>query len=148
MIQRYITSIRALEEQVEQAIDAFEKLIAIIDRDEQAPEENFFGSPFGLRLSSMFFTKSAFNIYQDRQVKAFQSLSHLGIHIYSMIGNHPDAATEIGTALLEELRDSAHRINELVQGQRPNREVIQECKFVLEQAQTILSEFSGGRSEN
>jgi hypothetical protein len=148
VVERHIKAIRALEEQIEEAIDAFEKLTAIIDRDEQAPEKHFFDSPFGLRLSSMFFPKPAMGIYRERQVRAFQSITGLGIRIYSMIENHPDAATEIGTAFLAELQGSANRINELVQRQRSNREVIQECKLVIVQARRILSEFGGARTAN
>lgn len=146
VIERHVVPMRTLEEAIENALADFDQLIRIVERDETNPEAHLFSAPFGLQLSSMFFEKAAMKIYQKRQTAAFQALTTLSIHVYSMITDHPNSATMIGTAMLRELGDSADQLNRLVRDGAPNRQLIAESRNVLERSMAILAGLSGGRA--
>jgi predicted translin family RNA/ssDNA-binding protein len=143
VVERHKAALHALEDELENALGDFEKLVDFIDRDEDAPEEHFFGAVFGLRMSSMFFKKAALQTYGKRQVAALQSATRLSIHINSMLAGHPDAASEIGREMLSDLQKSSERINALVRAPATNREIIQECKYVLTQTKAAIGSLLG-----
>lgn len=143
VIERHGASLQALEEQLEGALDKFDKLVDFIDRNEEAPEEHFFGAKFGLRISSMFFQKAFLRTYGSKQIKAFQSVIAVSIYINGMLADHPDAASEIGKEMLSDLQTSSEKIDSLVRAPATNREIIQECKYVLTQTKAAIGKLLG-----
>lgn len=133
------TNLEQLENSLEEIERLFDLLIRTIERGSRHADSEFFEAEFGIGKSSLLLESSRHSAFSTQLADTFGKLSALSLWANHVIGNQPDAAALLGQAIMADLSHASDRLNGLMRTGAKNREMIAECRMVIETLRLALN---------
>ena len=132
-------SLEKLEESLEVSEQAFDVLARAVERGSNDPEREFYKAEFGIGRSSLRLDGARHQAFTSHLADGIARLSALSRWSNHVISQHPEAASRLGQAVLDDLRDSSTRLNTLIRSGADNRALIMESRMVLATARMAVA---------